>query len=178
MLACQSLMAQLGLACIDWLHGEVDCETARAAPDYVEWQQVTYTANTFIFHQNKCSNSEAPLVYLFVGEDTSLLIDTGATEAGGPMRLELVRDITGSLLVVAHSHGHGDHTAGDEAFAKAEAVELVGTGAEAVQAFSVSAVGPIRLRPWIWAIARWSCSLFLVIPWMTWLITIQPPICW
>jgi hydroxyacylglutathione hydrolase len=135
LLACQSLMAQPDLASIDWLHGEADCEAARAAPDYVEWQQVTYTANTFIFRQNKCSNYEAPFVYLFVGEDKSLLIDTGATEAGGPMLLELVRDITGTPLVAAHSHGHGDHTAGDEAFAKAEAVELVGTGAEAVQVY-------------------------------------------
>lgn len=135
LLACQSLLAQPDLAGIDWLHGEADCEAAKADPGYIEWQQVTYTPDTIIFRQNKCSNYEAPFVYLFVGEDKSLLIDTGATDAGGPMLLELVRDITDTPLVAAHSHGHGDHTAGDEAFADADNVELVGTGAEAVQTF-------------------------------------------
>lgn len=123
------------LASVAWIHGAPDCEAARTAPDFVEWQQVRYLENTYVFRQNKCSNYEAPFVYLFIGSEKSLLIDTGATVEGGPGLLAAVRELTDTPLVVAHSHGHRDHTRGDEAFSGAENTEVAGTGADAVQKF-------------------------------------------
>ncbi len=118
-----------------WIHGAQDCETARAEPGYVQWQEMRYQSSTIIFRQNKCSNYEAPFVYLFIGNERSLLIDTGATEEGGASLLDAVREITGLPLIVAHSHGHGDHTKGDGAFSDQEDTSVVGKGAEAVQSF-------------------------------------------
>ena len=125
----------IDLAAVDWMHGAPNCERARAAPGYLEWQQVRYAANTYIFRQNKCANYEGPFVYLFVGSEGGLLIDTGATEEGGPALLETVRGITRLPITVAHSHGHGDHRAGDEAFRQADGFTLVEVGQEAVREF-------------------------------------------
>lgn len=127
--------AATDLTNVQWIHGAQDCEAARTEPGYVQWQQMRYQSNTIIFRQNKCSNYEAPFVYLFTGADRSLLIDTGATEEGGASLLAAVRDITDLPLIVAHSHGHGDHTKGDSAFSGQEGTIVVGVGADAVQAF-------------------------------------------
>lgn len=123
------------LAAIDWIHGAEDCEAALAADDHVEWQRVRVQADTWILRQDKCANYEGPFVYLFVGAERALMIDTGATEAGGAPLLEAVRAVTELPLIAAHSHGHGDHRQGDAALAAAPDVEVVGIGAEAVQAF-------------------------------------------
>lgn len=123
------------LVSLDWMHGAEDCNAARDGVEYQEWQQVRYQVGTYIFRQNKCANYEAPFVYLFVGSKMALLIDTGATVEGGTALLNAVRAITDAPLIVAHSHGHGDHVQGDDTFASAKDVRLVGTGAVAVQDF-------------------------------------------
>jgi len=120
---------------VQWIHGTPNCESATSDPDYLEWQQVHYQQNSYIFRQNKCSNFEGPFVYLFIGSGGALLIDTGATVAGGPLLLEQIRAITDLPLVVAHTHGHGDHRQGDAAFQNHEDISLVAVGAEAVQAY-------------------------------------------
>ena len=125
----------IDLETVDWMHGAPDCEVLKAEPDYVEWQQVNYLQDTYVFRQNKCSNYEAPFVYLFLGSESGLLIDTGATEDGGDHLLALVRAITELPITVAHSHGHGDHRLGDNAFANAEGFSVVGIGQAAVQAY-------------------------------------------
>ena len=117
------------------MHGAQDCDAARTDPGYIEWQQVRYQVNTYIFRQNKCSNYEAPFVCLLIGTDRALLIDTGATIEGGASLLASVREVTDAPLIVAHSHGHGDHTQGDGAFLSAENAAVVGLGADAVQEF-------------------------------------------
>lgn len=118
-----------------WIHGASDCDSAKAEDGYVEWQQVRYNVDTYIFRQNKCSNYEAPFVYLFIGTERSLLIDTGATVKGGTDLLAAVRSLTDTQLVVAHSHGHGDHTQGDSAFAEDGNAVVVGKGADDVKTF-------------------------------------------
>ncbi|MEE4362279.1 MAG: MBL fold metallo-hydrolase [Pseudomonadales bacterium] len=123
------------LESVAWIHGAADCEAARAAPAYTEWQQLRYQRDTWIFRQHKCENYEGPFVYLFVGTEQALLIDTGATRAGGDSLLRRVRALTDVPLTVAHSHGHGDHRQGDAAFADAPDVTLVGIGPRAVEAF-------------------------------------------
>lgn len=121
------------LASVSWIHGAENCEAARAAPDYVEWQRVRYRDGTWVLRQNKCENYEGPFLYLFTGTERALLIDSGATEAGGATLLRTVRAITDLPLLVAHSHGHGDHRQGDATLAAAPDVEVVGIGAAAVQ---------------------------------------------
>lgn len=125
----------VNLESIDWIHGEANCEGLTSSPNYQEWQQVQYQPQSFIFRQNKCSNYEGPFVYLFVGQQKALLIDSGATPNGGAKLLELVRNITDLPLVVAHSHGHGDHRLGDGAFENQGDVSVVGVGSRAVQEY-------------------------------------------
>lgn len=80
-------------------------------------------ADTFVIRQSVRTNFEAPFLYLIFGRDKALLIDTGAE--GGQIRPTVDRLIAEWLagrnrksipLVVAHSHSHGDHVAGDAAF--------------------------------------------------------------
>ena len=123
------------LIAVDWMHGVQDCDAERLETSYVEWQQVQYQADTYIFRQSKCSNYEAPFVYLFVGSERALSIDTGATVNGGPDLVTAIRSITDLPVIAAHSHGHGDHRRGDDAFRAADGVAVVGIGPDAVRSF-------------------------------------------
>ncbi|WP_170844800.1 MBL fold metallo-hydrolase [Aliiruegeria lutimaris] len=117
------------LTLVEWIHGSEDCEAARESADYIEWQQVQYLPDTYVFRQNKCSDYEANFVYLLVGATKALLIDTGATKEGGEILYEMVRKITPAPLIVVHTHGHPDHWRGDPAFKNAENTEVVRIGA-------------------------------------------------
>jgi glyoxylase-like metal-dependent hydrolase (beta-lactamase superfamily II) len=123
------------LGSIEWIHGSQNCEAATRDSTYQQWQQIQYQENTFIFRQNKCSHYEGPFVYLFVGSNKGLLIDSGATVAGGQSLLESVRKITDLPLLVAHTHGHSDHRLGDGAFQNHEKITVVEIGANAVQKY-------------------------------------------
>jgi len=75
----------------------------------------------FIIRENKCVNTEAPFLYLILGEEKALLLDSGAKpEDGVPFPLiETVNRLIGGRkvdLLVAHTHNHRDHTAFDSAF--------------------------------------------------------------
>lgn len=79
--------------------------------------------DTFVIRQSVKTNFEAPFLYLLFGKDKALLIDSGAE--GGRIRPAIDKLIADWLvahkrtqipLVVAHSHSHGDHVAGDAAF--------------------------------------------------------------
>ncbi|MGI8416604.1 MAG: MBL fold metallo-hydrolase, partial [Nakamurella sp.] len=85
-------------------------------------------AHTFILRQSMAISYEAPFLYLLFGNDRALLLDTGATADATlfPLRRtvdELMNSWleenprTGYQLVVAHSHAHSDHVAGDGQFA-------------------------------------------------------------
>src|SRR6185436_2726110 len=85
-----------------------------------EFQIHAYNEDLYIFRQAAYSNYEKPFLYLIFGRDRAILFDTGA---GGVNVAEAVLGVVqqwcakhgrASLpLVVAHSHGHGDHVAGD-----------------------------------------------------------------
>jgi glyoxylase-like metal-dependent hydrolase (beta-lactamase superfamily II) len=95
-------------------------------------------AHTFVLRQSKAVDSEAPFLYLLFGNERAVLFDTGAT--GDPARSP-VREVVDKLivtwlathrrtsyeLVVAHTHGHGDHVAGDALFADRPGTTVVGT---------------------------------------------------
>jgi len=99
-------------------------------------------ADTFVIRQSVKTNFEAPFLYLLFGKDRALLIDTGAE--GGIIRPTVDGIIQNWLkahgrkgipLIVAHSHSHGDHIAGDAAFRDRPDTTVVGTKAQDVAAF-------------------------------------------
>lgn len=105
----------------NWIHGSENCEEHIDSPIQV----VKYNSDTWILRQNKCTNYEAPFMYLFFGEDKALLMDTGATEDADIFPLyktvkELIDDWSKNNraveLIVAHTHKHGDHYAADIQF--------------------------------------------------------------
>jgi glyoxylase-like metal-dependent hydrolase (beta-lactamase superfamily II) len=113
---------------VQWNPGAEDCEHADTPP----LQTHQYEPQTFILRQSLCSNFEAPFLYLLIGEDEALLIDTGATEDATQMPLakavlDLLPDKAGAKipLLVLHTHGHGDHRAGDAQFAALPGVKVV-----------------------------------------------------
>lgn len=99
-------------------------------------------SDTFVIRQSVKTNFEAPFLYLLFGRDKALLIDTGAE--GGSIRPTVDRIIADWLaahrrtaipLIVAHSHSHGDHIAGDAAFRDRPDTTVIGLKPEDVAAF-------------------------------------------
>jgi len=98
--------------------------------------------DTFVIRQSVKTNFEAPFLYLLFGRDKALLVDTGAE--GGVIRPTVDRLVSQWLaahgrtsipLVVAHSHSHGDHVAGDAAFRARPDTTVVGLKDSEVAAF-------------------------------------------
>ena len=113
-------------------------------------------ADTFVIRQSVRTNFEAPFLYLLFGERRALLIDSGA--GGVAIRptvdrlFEQWRARHGGRaihLVVAHSHGHGDHHAGDAEFRDRPDTEMVGLKPAAVAAF-------FDIRDWPVGIGRYD----------------------
>ena len=122
---------------VAWIHGAAGEQAI---------QVHHYDARTVILRQSKRVNYEAPFMFLLFGTERALLLDTGATEdpALFPLR-ETVDGLVaewlernpreGYELVVAHTHGHGDHVAGDAQFADRPDTTVVAREAEAVRDF-------------------------------------------
>ena len=98
--------------------------------------------DTFVIRQSVKTNFEAPFLYLVFGNDRALLIDSGAGDLKiRPTVDRLVAEWQARhskraiRLVVAHSHGHGDHHAGDAEFRDRPDTEVIGLAPEAVAAF-------------------------------------------
>jgi hydroxyacylglutathione hydrolase len=73
-----------------------------------------YDDRTAIIRQALHTNFEGPFLYLLLGDERALLLDTGTGHA--PLR-PLVEKLAGERqLVVAHTHSHGDHVGGDGEF--------------------------------------------------------------
>lgn len=125
-----------------WSSGKEDC-SARLIKESIlsNYEVHQYDKRSFIIRQNKCSNVEAPIMYLMLGKNKNLLLDTGADEpTQGQELAELVQELlskygNSSELLVIHSHHHSDHTAGDSAFAKLANVELVSANKDSFEDF-------------------------------------------
>ena len=85
-----------------------------------EWEIHAYNADLYILRENGCVNYEKPFLYVFFGNEKALLIDTGAGETHVAAVVSSVLDEWAARnhrplppLLVAHSHSHDDHTAGD-----------------------------------------------------------------
>ena len=119
----------------DWINGS-NC----AGDPPIQIQQ--YGPNTWILRQNKCTNFEGPFMFLLFGQDKGFMLDTGAgniqiyTAVNGIVQAwATAHGKVNYPLVVAHTHGHGDHIAGDSQFMGKPNVTLVGTSQAAVAAF-------------------------------------------
>jgi len=97
---------------VAWMHGSQNC---RSNTD-PEVQVHAYNATTYIIRQNKCRTFEAPFIYLLIGTQSALSLDTGATDTA-TLRDTIKGLIGDKPLIVAHSHAHGDHIASDDKFA-------------------------------------------------------------
>jgi len=132
--------SQVNLNEVHWIYGAEDCAQQKDP----HAQVIQYNLDTYIIRQNKCLNYEAPFLYLFIGNETALLVDTGAkTELSFPL-FELVSDLLNKrslqlgktiTLKVIHSHGHGDHKANDFQFIDKPGVEVVAADQESLQHF-------------------------------------------
>lgn len=113
-------------------------------------------ADTFVIRQSVKTNFEAPFLYLIFGRDKVLLLDSGAD--GGKIRPAVDKLIDDWLaankrsdipLVVAHSHSHGDHIAGDAAFRDRPNTSVVGLKPADVASF-------FHIEKWPRQIARFD----------------------
>ncbi|QBY05996.1 MBL fold metallo-hydrolase [Thalassotalea sp. HSM 43] len=120
----------------NWMHGSVNCD------DNTDPSQDVYkhNATTFIVRQNKCLNFEAPFMYILVGKEKILLLDTGALSDNSEFSFQQqITDIVGKdvlsdrELLVVHSHSHSDHYQGDSSLATLSNVHIVKPSASDVQ---------------------------------------------
>jgi glyoxylase-like metal-dependent hydrolase (beta-lactamase superfamily II) len=128
---------------VRWVHGSADCATNKDPSCQIH----SFDPDTYILRQNKCHTFEAPFLYLLFGSERALLLDTGDGHipAGQPSVGEVVRGVidrrqkaagrSGIELVVAHTHGHGDHVAGDAEFAGRPGTRVVPLGVDGVRDF-------------------------------------------
>lgn len=138
-LSCKpSIKETVDLNAQNWIHGSENCEKNIDPPIQI----VKYNSNTYILRQNKCTNYEAPFMFLFFGENKALLMDTGATKEEGIFPLyETVKGIINDWaetngeveLVVAHTHKHGDHYAGDVQFKGKPNTTVIGLEVEDIK---------------------------------------------
>lgn len=122
------------LAFAPWINGKVASEP--------ETQVQAIDRDTFVIRQSVKTNFEAPFLYLIFGRARALLLDTGA---GGlkirPTVDRLIADWRARhggrpiRLIVAHSHSHGDHHAGDDEFRGRPDTDIVGLKPVEVAAF-------------------------------------------
>jgi glyoxylase-like metal-dependent hydrolase (beta-lactamase superfamily II) len=129
-----------------WVNGSPNCFNESATRPDLDVFRVNN--DTFILRENKCINYEAPFLYLLFSNETVLLIDSGATVS--LVSLPIQQHIETLILhwciahdkeredvdlVVAHTHSHDDHTAGDTQFKYKLFTTIVNTSVEAVSQF-------------------------------------------
>ena len=123
---------------VRWHEGAQDCNATSEEPLQVH----PYNAETYILRQSLCASFEGNFIYLLVGSDKALLIDTGAI--ADPQKMPLAKTILELLpdkdhkklpLLVAHTHRHLDHRAGDPQFECLPSVQIVPIHLDGVRAF-------------------------------------------
>ncbi len=121
-----------------WDAGSEDCRHYTHAP----LEMHPYDSDTFVLRENLCDTWEAPFIYLLVGGERALPIDTG--DVADPDTMPLAKTILKMLpgdgqlklpLLVVHSHGHLDHRQGDGQFAHMPNVQVVPSDLESVRSF-------------------------------------------
>lgn len=115
--------------------GAKDCQANPQPPLEVH----PFNESTFIIRESLCATYEAPIIYLLIGSQKALLIDTGDVADAHAMPLaETVFKLLptgehGRLpLLVVHTHRHQDHRAADAQFAGQAGVHVVGFDLDSV----------------------------------------------
>jgi glyoxylase-like metal-dependent hydrolase (beta-lactamase superfamily II) len=125
---------------VSWHAGWTSPKHDPAPEIQIHW----YDDSTVIMRQNRSVHYEAPFLFLFFGEEAALLVDTGATAEPEyfPLRATVdellaawtsARGLPAYRLIVAHTHGHGDHVAADGQFADRPSTTVVAAGLAAVR---------------------------------------------
>ena len=123
---------------VRWNQGAANCTTASQPPLQVH----PYNDQTFILRENLCSTFEAPFMYLLIGSQKALLVDTG--DVSDPKQKPLASIVMNLLpaqgsaklpLLVVHTHRHSDHRAGDSQFASLANTRVVGFDIDSVRRF-------------------------------------------
>ena len=121
-----------------WNIGAENC----AASPQLPLQVRAYEPQTFILRQDPCADPEANFLYLLIGSQKALLIDTGAV--ADPNKMPLAQTVLSLLprkdgerlpLLVVHTHNHRDHYAGDGQFASLPNVKVVPADLASARAF-------------------------------------------
>lgn len=119
-----------GSLAMHWNEGAPDCKQATSPTLQVH----RYDAHTYILRETPCATFEAPFMYLLLGSNRALLIDTG--DVADPRQVPLAQTVmrllsangTSTLpLIVVHTHGHLDHRRGDAQFQSLPHVRVVPT---------------------------------------------------
>ena len=124
---------------VRWIHGSPPGRRVSEP----KFQVHACDPHTYLLRQSKTVSFEAPFLYLLFGNERALLLDTGARKrpSASPLRATIDKLIAGWLhehprqgyqLVVAHTHGHNDHVAGDAQFNGRPATAVVGRGDDAI----------------------------------------------
>ncbi len=116
-----------------WDVRQEDCPTAPA------FRVHAYNPTFLILRQSGCTHYEKPFLYLLFGANEALLVDTGAPGPDVSVAVDrAMRRFGGKQptpLLVVHSHGHGDHTAGDGVLRLRPATRVVDATSSAVAQF-------------------------------------------
>lgn len=115
-----------------WNHGSRDCSSSRDPAIEV----FRYDQSSYILRQDKCQSFEAPFIYVLIGLEKVLVLDTGAPETAENFPLydtveKLLEEQSAEVsktpreIVVVHSHSHRDHYSGDSQFADKPNVTIV-----------------------------------------------------
>jgi hydroxyacylglutathione hydrolase len=119
-----------------WTPEETDC--ART-PQFLVHE---YNPTFLIIRQSGCTNFEKPFLYLLFGAKETLLVDTGAPGANVTQivdeqlqRHSRRQQIAPLPLLVLHSHGHDDHTAGDAELRRRPATRVIDARPKALAQF-------------------------------------------
>lgn len=113
-----------------WNNGAADCSKTTQPPLQVQ----RYDAQTYILRESPCATFEAPFMYLLIGADRAVLIDSG--DIADPKQMPLAQTVMDLLptrgiskipLLVVHTHGHLDHRRGDPQFQSLPHVQVVPT---------------------------------------------------
>jgi len=117
-----------------WDPGAENC----AAHPHPPLEVHRFDSKTFVLRENLCATWEAPFMYLLIGNARALLIDTGDVADARMPLAATVYDLLGAQhalsLIVAHTHRHLDHRAGDSQFKGA------GHGAPTIVGYDIDSV--------------------------------------
>lgn len=140
LLASLPSAAQLQPGSLDvrWNEGASDCSKNPPPPLQVH----AYNQQTYILRESLCATFEAPFMYLLIGSQKALLIDSGdvAETAAVPLASTVMQLLPGGgsakpFLIVAHTHRHLDHRAGDAQFQNMAGVQVVGFELDSVRRY-------------------------------------------